>query len=147
MRNCALYIGHFVAGTVIAIVISSALFYVLKPILMFLHLDAIVRGDMLLLLPLFPFQALVSFVMGIQQTRYIGPTKGRRGLWIWIPPLLWFLLWTLAEHGHVASSLLFSSSFQYKRIQLFTTLPLVTALCYSLGTSVGVRFRRTVSPP
>jgi hypothetical protein len=144
LKSMGIGLLHFVVATVGVSVGSAFVFYSLKPLLYIFMSSRTANSDTVLWCRLFPFQALVAFAC----SWYLARRGGRVGAasmvrLLWIVPCLWLLL-LIVVWNH--QSLLDESWWQHffwsrspeaLRIQIVSTLPLITTLAYALGNYCG----------
>ena len=137
---------HQLLSTLGVIIVTSASFYSVKPILRLVMDSEGLRRDTALLVPFFPMQASVALVAGFALGRRhtaFGRTLAAR--LVWIIPLAWLLLlmatWrpSLLNPEDMWQHFFLSRSWSSVRIQLITTLPFVTSVAYAAGNWIATR--------
>jgi|SRR5271165_646775 len=136
---------HQVLSTLGVIIVTSASFYSVKPILSLVMDSEGLRRDTALLLPFFPMQAsvalVIGFALGRRQTAF-GRTLPAR--LVWIIPLAWLLLlmgaWrpSLLNPGDMWHHFFWNRSWSSVKIQLITTLPFITSAAYATGNWIAL---------
>jgi hypothetical protein len=101
-----------------------------------------------LTLPLFPLQSTTGFLTALSLARGGGRFgQNRAARFVWVIPVLWFLLFFLAWSPNSVlaegrwNHFLWSSMRSSKNEQLVTTLPLLTSIAYALGSHLGGKLR------
>ncbi len=144
LKNVWIGLLHFVVATVGVNVGSALVFYSLTPLLHVFMSSGTVNSDTVLWCRFFPFQALVAFASSWHLARKGGRVGAANIVrLLWIVPSVWLLF--LIVIWHQQSSLgesrwqhfLLSRSPEALRIQIVSTLPLITTLAYALGNYCG----------
>jgi hypothetical protein len=144
LKGVGIGLLHFAVATVGVSVGSALVFYSLKPLLYVFMSNRTVNSDTVLWCRFFPFQALVAFAC----SWHLARRGGRAGATsivrlLWIVPCVWLLFLIVVWHHQ---SLLRESRWQHffwsrsteaLRIQMVSTLPLITTLAYALGNYCG----------
>ncbi len=143
-RKLGIAILHFVVAALAVPISTALLYYTFKPILLAFTSSNFVRADAILSAKLFPFQALVAFV----GAWYLARKSGNIGTepvarLIWIGPCVWWLF--LIATWHHPSVLgetrwqhfLWSRSADAFKIQVVSTMPLITTVAYAFGSYYG----------
>ncbi len=145
MRN--FFRNHFVIGILhlcLAVFVinigATLLYYSVKPLLLLIIRGSFVRSDAILAARFFPFQASLEFIC----SWYLVVRGGNFGSafiarFVWIVPCVWWLLLFVGWHQQsvLAESrwqhFFWSRSPEAFRMQVVTTLPLITTLAYAFG--------------
>jgi hypothetical protein len=144
LKNVGIGLLHFVVATVAVSVGSAFVFSFLKPVLHVFMLGRSANSDAVLWCRFFPFQASVAFACSWHLARRGGGVGAARIVrLIWIVPSVWllFLIAVWRDQSSLGESrwqhFLWSRSAQALRIQIVSTLPLITTLAYALGNYCG----------
>ena len=139
-------LGHVAVATIGVAFSTASLFFLLKPILSPFVARKGLDLNLLLRLPFFPLQAVLGFIVGyVWALKQNAFAQDRSARYVWIIPTIWFLLFFLSWSP---ASILIESRWDHffwsnlpesKKIQLVTTLPLLTSMAYSLGSYVRIR--------
>jgi len=149
LGKLGIWLLQLLVATLAVPVATALLYYSFKPVLLIFTSDSFVRTDAILSLRLFPFQAMVAFGCAWRLARNdenLGADPVTR--FVWIAPLIWWLfLIAVRQHQLVPGEtrwqhFLWSRSADALRIQIISTMPLITALAYALGNYWGNRRRR-----
>lgn len=149
LKNVGIGLLHFVVATVGVSVGSALAFYSLKPLLLLFMSSRTANSDTVLWCRFFPFQASVAFACSWQLARRGGSVGTARMVRLfWIVPCVWllFLIAVWRDQSFLGESrwqhFLWSRSTEALRIQIVSTLPLITTLAYALGNYCGGRWPR-----
>ena len=138
-----LFIGvvHFFLATAGSAVFAAISFAAIKPLLIAVSSSSSAHDGYLLVLPLFPLQAIAGLSMGLFVSYRLNAAYSYKiAVLVWVLPAVWFVMhiltWpSVSTFGQsVWQHYLWSNEYTDKRAQLFTTLPFMTSASYSLGS-------------
>lgn len=141
-----LWFGHSLIAIVAIPIVTTSAWYFTNELIGAISFNRIALPSTLLVLPFFPLQITASFSVGSLLYRWGGAFGRTRAAQLsWLMPLLWFLFMVSGtfffDHKNIYE-VFFSSNAASRRLQVFTTLPLLTTLSYSVGNLTAQRWRR-----
>lgn len=142
LRNISFFLLNLLSSTIGMIFCSTLMFYAIKPVLTRLHLDVLVNHDFGLVLPLFPYQCMVAFCVGFWITRKFEFARTIAVRWVWVIPAIWFVLLCAGSSSSCWQHFVWSMDPRDKRVQLLSTLPFLTSMCYALGNLLAIKTSR-----
>jgi hypothetical protein len=148
LRTVLFFLGHLAISTLAMGLTSAMLLYTFEPVLAPFLSPFALRHDLPLMLPFFPIQSIVAFVIGFMLARKKGEFWSHvTAQWVWIVPTLW-LLFSLASYQ--SSSVMMESRWRHffwspllesRRAQRGTTLLFLMSITYALGNFLSRRLR------
>jgi len=139
LRNIGVFLFHQLIATLGIIFSSTLMFYAIKPLLALLHLHQLIDHDFVLGMPLFPYQCIVGLCTGFWITRRFDSARKNAVRWVWVVPGIWFMLLCAGSSSPCGQHLVWSMAPWDKRVQLISTLPFLSSMCYVLGSLLAVK--------
>jgi hypothetical protein len=139
LRDIGSFLFHLLIATLGVIFLSTLMFYATKPLLALLHVHQLIDHDVGLTIPFFPYQCIVGLCMGFWISKRFESARKCVVRWVWLVPGTWFMLLCAGSSSPCWQHLVWSMAPWDKRIQLISTLPFLTSLCYALGNLLGIK--------
>jgi hypothetical protein len=149
-RAAIFFFGHLTISTLGVGMTAAMLFYAFKPVLSPFLSPFSLRHNLPLMIPFFPIQSIVAFVVGFAIARKKGEFWGHGSAqWVWILPT--FLL-VLSLASYQPSSVMTESRWHHffcspllesRRQQLDSTLLFLTSIAHAVGNLLARKVRDT----
>jgi hypothetical protein len=147
-RAATYFFGHLAISTLGVGMTAAILFYAFKPALSPFLSPFALKHNLPLMIPFFPIQSIVAFVVGFTIARKTGGFWSHGSArWVWIVPTL-LLLFSLVSYQ--PNSVMMESRWRHffwspllesRRGQLDTTLLFLISIAYALGNLLALKLK------